>query len=287
MTHSNNLLILPSINKKKELEESIRQIELDLSKEDAILCQQRCEDAKVQQLIEVIDERRSLKSKIANSRSVAEALWEETKILEGTNNWKLSRFDESIISIEFKGNVPELSLCTVFKKTTSGLIKCESHKVTQKVPTKLMSKYKKNSKYTPNVLAFFSDKVEILRLNLEKKFLKSIVDVRETVQYIEWSLERLDLIGKEVSVLEQRHNGKLKRMGNSYNFGLSMKSRSKGRGLHVNFRIDDSYPFSVLITNLSGDVNTDSLKRYLARNDKPGFGYLSRTCDMMAALLEM
>ncbi len=241
----------------------------------------------MKKLAGIIEESRSLQSKIEKSRSVAEALWEKTKILEGTNNWKLTRFDESVISIEFKGNVQELSFCTIFKKTSSGLINCETHEMTLRVPTKPTSKYQKNLKYTPKILAFFADKVEILRLNLEKKNLKSIGDVRETVQFIEWSLERLDLIGKELSVLEQRHSGKLKRIGNSYDFGLSMKSRSKGRDLQVNFRIDDSYPFSVLSINLFGDLNTDSLKRYLARNDKPGFGYLSRTCDMIAAFLEM
>ena len=50
------------------------------------------------------------------------------------------------------------------------------------------------------------------------------------------------------------------------------------------FEIHDLYPFGLLEIKLASNVDIQSLERQLIRKTKPGFGYISRICDMMKVL---
>ena len=56
------------------------------------------------------------------------------------------------------------------------------------------------------------------------------------------------------------------------------------RKIICSFIIHDLYPFGLLDIKLASNVDIQSLERQLIRKTKPGFGYISRICDMIKIL---
>ena len=277
-------------DEKKEIEETIRQLEADLAKADLKLQKKKCEHNEVQELGQMTEELSALESKASGNRLLAESILDQVRSIEGTANWKLLCVEETRISVEFVGSVSELSLCIDFIEIESGLVTCNAYDSPENMK-RTLGKYKKNSKFSCSVLSFFSDKVRAFREDLKKLTLKSTSDISTTVRHIEWFLGRLDIIGKEISMLESRYSGKLQRNPDnvsSYQFELILTSKSKSKVVKALVEIGESYPFAALGIDLSGDIPiNDALKRHLVKNAKPGFGYVSRVCDVLASFLQI
>jgi hypothetical protein len=56
----------------------------------------------------------------------------------------------------------------------------------------------------------------------------------------------------------------------------------------VDFKIELSYPSLPLEARMSlvqGSIDLDAVRKALVKNAKPGFGNLSRACDIIAAII--
>ena len=104
------------------------------------------------------------------------------------------------------------------------------------------------------------------------------------VHYIDWYISRMEITGKELSMLENRFKGKLYTSGKdgSHNLELRFAQQSGHEVIVGCFELCDSYPFAGLDITIKGDVEVEALERHLSKNSKPGFGYLSRTCDVFS-----
>jgi len=230
--------------------------------------------------LRALEEKKLLQSELVDGRKFAEKNFEVITSIEGVHSWKLVCADESKISVEFiLGSVPELNFRSDFRVTPSGQVICQTSAATD------YNLEAKQMIFTSSVKSFFADKVHALRRDLTTTPLKSTLGICTAIHHIEWYLGRLDIIGKELSMLEVRYSGSLQRTkdSSSYQLELLIKNKSTGNAVQTLFEIGDSYPFAGLDVDISGEVDIDALERHLTKNAKPGFGYLSRACDVIAA----
>ncbi|GKZ00367.1 hypothetical protein MPSEU_000989700 [Mayamaea pseudoterrestris] len=66
-------------------------------------------------------------------------------------------------------------------------------------------------------------------------------------------------------------------------FKVTFKSRVCAKTFFATFEVTESYPFLPVTVDVDGDVKFDKVLELLKKHAQPGFGYLSRTCDLLAA----
>lgn len=256
----------------------LKVIEADIEAAESQLLHKCKETEEIDSVLRIMEEKELLEGELINDRKVVEKNAEAVSTIEGIHNWKLVRADESKIAVEFLGSVPELCFRVDFSVSSSGQVDCRTRDVNKKSTKQV------HANFTPSVRSFFAEKVHSLREDLSSSQLRSSSDIVENVHRIEWILGRLDIIGKELSMLEVRYSGSLKRSktSTSHDLNLSIKNRSTETMVNTIFEIGEWYPFA-LDMDISGDIDVIAMERHLIRNAKPGFGYLSRACDVIAA----
>ena len=262
----------------EKLTSQFNYLEADLQAAENELFQKSEENENIDSILQINGEKESLQVGLVHDRNVVEKKAEALALVEGVHNWKLVHADESQITVEFLGNVQELSFRADFSISSTGEVRCKTSNISN-------SNRKGKTKYTSSVKRFFAERVETMRKELSASNLTSSSDICNIVNHTEWLLGRLDIIGKEISMLELRHSGTLQRAQNSlmYYFNLSIKNKPKGICVNTTFDIGEWYPFALDIVISSNDVDVNALERHLIRNAKPGFGYLSRCIDVIAA----
>ncbi len=257
----------------------LSEIEADIEVAKCKLADMKKESKMIDSVLELAKEGHQIQGHIKNDMKFTEGNAEALEMIEGVHSWKLLRADESNVAIEFLGSAPELCFRVNFSVSASGKVDCKTTNAIQNGNRKM-----NRIQFTPSVRSFFVDKVDVLRKDLSLSQLNVSSDIVEVVQRTEWFLGRLDIIGKEISMLEIRYNGSLKRVESSalHALNLSIDNKPTGKTVETTFEIGDWYPF-VLDVDVSGDVDTLSIENHLTQNAKPGFGYLSRTCDIIAA----
>lgn len=262
----------------EKLTSQFNYLEADLQAAENELFQKSEENENIDSILQINGEKESLQVGLVHDRNVVEKKAEALALVEGVHNWKLVHADESQITVEFLGNVQELSFRADFSISSTGEVRCKTSNISN-------TNRKGKIKYTSSVKRFFVERVETMRKELSASNLTSSSDISNIVNHTEWLLGRLDIIGKEISMLELRHSGTLQRAQNSlmYYFNLSIKNKPKGICVNTTFDIGEWYPFALDIVISSNDVDVNALERHLIRNAKPGFGYLSRCTDVIAA----
>lgn len=104
-----------------------------------------------------------------------------------------------------------------------------------------------------------------------------------------WDLCRIELTASELALLQRRYratlSSNLSGEGHTYVLEVDFQSRTTSRKIRGSFIISEAYPFDALNTQLDlleGETLLDELQQLLVKNAKPGFGYLSRTCDVIS-----
>ena len=121
-----------------------------------------------------------------------------------------------------------------------------------------------------------------------KTVVKSSAHIRSHVQDFSWGLARLDVLGNEVQNLLQRYKGEVVLGAGTRDVTLRVLFESANAGLSVDFSIPVVYPSLPLAVKMdvkSGDFDTEALHRVLKKNAKPGFGSLSRACDILSSMV--
>ena len=171
--------------------------------------------AEIDSILKLMEEKKSLQTDLANDRQIVEKNFEAVTSLEGLQGWTLLCAEESNISVKFIGGIQELSFRLDFTVASSGQVFCETNPVSH--PNS------KKGVYTPSVKSFFARKVKELRKSLSSSKMKSSSDICSTIHHVEWYLGRLDVIGKELSMLEIRYAGKLRSIDASMDCLLLIK----------------------------------------------------------------
>lgn len=262
----------------EQLQSLISSLETDIQAEEQNLHRNKTESTDIDTVMDIIKEKESLRSDLSRDRTFIDKNLEAITSLEGLQNWTLVQVEEDMVGIEFNGDMPELSFYLSFNLRQNGEVICKASDLTSVVQSK------KQTKYTTNVKSFFTQKVSNLRKNLSKRPLAGLSEICALIHHVDWYLGRLHLIGKELSLLEARYDGVLEKTSNSelFRFQISVLNNASGKVLNTIFELGDSYPFSFDII-ISGDVDIIGLEKHLTKNAKPGYGYLSRTCDIISS----
>mmetsp|Transcript_7710 Transcript_7710/g.14536 ORF Transcript_7710/g.14536 Transcript_7710/m.14536 type:complete len:2032 (+) Transcript_7710:158-6253(+) len=267
--------------KKDEVEElqiEISSLETDIQEAEQNLLRIMTEGKDVENLTEIIKEKESLSIDLSRDRSFIDINLEAITSLEGLQSWTLIQVEENLVDIEFIGDSSELSLYLSFNLLQNGEVICKVRDMMSTVQST------KRTKYTSNVKAFFSHQVWNLRKSLSKRPLAGISEICSIMHHVDWYLGRLQIIGTELSMLEARYDGLLKRASSSdiFHFELSIINNASGKVLNTIFEIGETYPFASEAI-ISGDEDIIGLETHLTKNAKPGYGYLSRTCDIISS----
>lgn len=224
------------------------------------------------------------KSESELHQSLAQSNFNDCIMTEKLYNWSPICIEASKITLHYKGSIPQLDFIGTFEEVPSGRVKfcSQSLRLEHSTTRKLNQKY---SKYSSGILSYFEDKISFLRRELAMMDLESSSLVCHMVHYIDWYISRIEMTGKELSILENRFKGKVymqNEKDGSHYLEMQFNKESGDEFIVGCFEICDSYPFAGLDVTIKGNVDVEALERHLSKNSKPGFGYLSRTCDVFS-----
>jgi hypothetical protein len=103
------------------------------------------------------------------------------------------------------------------------------------------------------------------------------------LQELNIKLNRLQQTAVELASLKHRYQAKLFIESHTLYFEVTFNSRTCQRQLVATFEVAEAYPFAPVTVEYHGDFDFDKVQSLLKDNATPGFGYLARTCDMLAA----
>lgn len=265
------------------LETELKKLEDTIAKSEVDLNESMKQRDHIDFFLSAFDEKSRLIPELIENTSFAQKNFERFQTLEGLHSWKLQKMSESFLSIRYEGYVEQLSVIVKFETLASTSIRvnvlgsCASAGSTQQV-------FFRANQLTSNVLAFYSYKVNELSRMLSGLVLKEKSDISGVVQGIECYLSRLEIIGKEISRLELRYGGRFQLIDGVYRLSVSILNKFWRKKIYAHFDVSDAYPFAALNMNIDGDFDIDyGLERQLLRSACPGYGYLTRTCDMIGA----
>ena len=115
-------------------------------------------------------------------------------------------------------------------------------------------------------------------------------EVQRQVIFWESSLCRIENAAQELSNVLNRYDATLQLEHNksSMLINFNHQTRSKSRKLKAQFWINEHYPYCFMemnIESLTDGINIDYLVRLLNARIKPGYRYLSRTCELIDSFL--
>jgi hypothetical protein len=208
--------------------------------------------------------------------------------MNGMHCWSPLIVDESKIVVGFIGASPKTCIKVSFLLTKAGTITCQAE-----VDSSLFRQRRgKQLKVTPATSLFVQANIATLVDFVNNTKLASGGNIGEMLQRLETLYGRLEMTANEMFALQKRYGTMLEAdpVGNKSDFLLSVdfKSLCGSMAMRATFELNTLYPFTPLNVSLDdreGKVDADSLRRQLVKNAKPGFGYLSRTCDTISAFL--
>ena len=143
-------------------------------------------------------------------------------------------------------------------------------------------------KYSGPVTAFLDTCVRRLAENMTAEILQSPSALSQNIQNYVWSLGRLEFTAGELHGLLSRYKGALHRTG-AHPFVLTVEFEGDASKLSVDFVMEFCYPSRPLEVKMEiweGNIDFKGIETALIKNAKPGFGYLSRACDIVNAYVK-
>jgi hypothetical protein len=203
--------------------------------------------------------------------------------LRGLHSWSLKSVGEKRMSFISIGCSRNTSNTLTYELARSNAI--EARVYFEAVITAEMKK--SSRKYHASISAFLDTYVERVAHEVNQCRLDSASKIGQHMQKYMWVMGRLDQTASELQSLRRRYKAKLMRTG-AHNFVFSVDFESQSSRLAVDFEIEVSYPSLPLVLRmdlLQGNIDLESLRKALIKNAKPGFGNLSRACDVIAAFV--
>ena len=134
---------------------------------------------------------------------------------------------------------------------------------------------------------FYYHRVSHMVEKLNKRTLSGPDEIRATIEYVSWYLYRVEIIWNEFSQLQSRHKVRIEiNAPKGVLLHVQLGSKTKEKNVSAIFGVGFAYPFCMLDFELKGNVNITTLERHLRQKSKPGFGYISKTCDLISAFLD-
>lgn len=270
-----------------QLETEIQQMEAQLQSESLALSSMQDRQKIVSTDNILASSNTSLRNKSKRIKNNAESLERKFKNAKGLHIWKTESMAESQFVFHLVGPSPES--CVELSMKLDETVICRAS-----VKTDIFKKHRQYhcTNRFQAVSEYIHTRVEDLCKELNGKSLSDRAQIPELLQRSEWKLGRIEHTALELLVLRRRYKAILARseIDGSTNLQVEadFESETKETRLGAIFELSRGYPFAPLdvrLDVLQGDINVEALQRLLVKNAKPGVGYLSRTCDVIAASL--
>jgi hypothetical protein len=272
--------------------ESLERIILEMESELHIFEQtldKSTKQAKVYvSIIDFLKENQVLSTKLIEDEKAAISFKRKCDTLKGAVKFKPSILEANDFSFLYDGSSPKSCVVLSFHGSSTNSVSCDA-----KVDS---STFQNHGTMEANRLATVSSFVQVRVASLCGKVcrqtLHGLSEIPPYLRQLDWELGRLEGTAKEIAVLKERYRNQvsLNRVTDSSHFHLKIHftSLSGQSQLGASFEVREEYPFSPIIVCLdtfSEKINVEALQQLLVKNAKPGFGYLSRLCDIVAASL--
>lgn len=267
------------------LKDEIQQLESDLTRSQEYLTTTKTEHQAFLNAVAAVEDQRYLASNLTKFTAESQSAERRFVTLEGATKWKLSKANEAELTINYLG--PCSSVCMSLTSTPSTqectLTKCPA--LYQKVS---LQRAKQLASMTP----FLQKCVTTICENVSQ--------VRYAPQQLVQLFNRLDLqmtrvenTATELAMLKRRYNAKISpckaSRSNTFAIEIIFVNKSNVAILRATFEISQQYPFSpldVCLDTFDDLIDVGLMRKLLIKNAKPGFGYLSRTCDIIATRIK-
>jgi len=128
---------------------------------------------------------------------------------------------------------------------------------------------------------------------ISNKVLHTGEEMQRLVRQFDWTLARVESTSRELNILQKRFGLSVEMDPNHdaavFVVRVPFVGTLQNNLLVASFELNASYPFGPLNVSLEpgrSDMDLAFLQKHLMKNAKPGFGYLSRACDVIAAVVQ-
>jgi hypothetical protein len=246
----------------------------------------RSENNNLQSLSELSLLQKSLEKDSQSLKAEAESNLSVLKSLELIHNMCLVRAESSSLTVRFGGFSSDSDIYLHLTETSNGFVCLSTLGNKEKYSLDVRS---------PNRIGVFTEPVKDFVDQATAWFINhrthsSFSTFHDIVMNLVSYLNRLHVIGKEISNLTRRYTGKLLWSDDfsAIDLNLLLGHRKNGRKYEVvaTFHLNLSYPFVPLEVDIACDgIIIEDLEHLLVKNAKPGIGYLTRSCDVISAFL--
>jgi hypothetical protein len=217
---------------------------------------------------------------------LAKTFEQKCNTLKGSVKFIPMVFDQNEFSFKYLGSSAKTALILSFNISSPSSVS-----IAAKVDPTLFQGTQDANRLL-SVSSFLQTRMKYLCDFMCQQVLHSTCDIPSYLRRFEYLLGRLESTAAEFAKLNERYFGKLSlsNIANSSSFNLKIRflSRTGLDLLGASFEISEAYPFSplsVCLDTYDSKVNVETLQKSMIKNAKPGFGYLSRICDVVEVSL--
>jgi hypothetical protein len=212
-------------------------------------------------------------------------------MLKPISSWDAKTVARDRMTFAYVGPCPSASLSVSFHLTSSGKVSC----LAKIDPTVYPKNKSRNSIKYKMMTEFLVVRTQHVCKKLCSASLQGMESVGDTLRQAGWELHRAELTADDLYGVHRRYDANLSvvhpTQGKPPAFELQIKfeNASKSSKVATFFEVEESYPFSPMIAEIDvvkGDANVDALHQAVVKTAKPGFGYLARISDVIAASLQ-
>lgn len=214
----------------------------------------------------------------------AENLARKYSYAKGLHRWKAPVISESELSFHYIGPTTDACVVLTFTVSKLGDVKCMAksfNAITGSCPGSLQCLR------VPLLTPFFKGRTAALCNEWSGKVLSDTSQICEVLRHFQWQMGRLEQTAMELLVLRRRHGAILTSSSDYFpTFKVEVDFSGTPAKLSASFELTAEYPFAplnVILNTFEGSVDIEKIRTLLIKNAKPGFGYLSRTCDVISA----
>eukprot|EP00529_Nitzschia_sp_RCC80_P002243 CAMPEP_0113522466 /NCGR_PEP_ID=MMETSP0014_2-20120614/45204_1 /TAXON_ID=2857 /ORGANISM="Nitzschia sp." /LENGTH=1907 /DNA_ID=CAMNT_0000420525 /DNA_START=175 /DNA_END=5899 /DNA_ORIENTATION=+ /assembly_acc=CAM_ASM_000159 len=266
------------------LENEIASIENELSEMEKELHELRNNTVSLKEEKKVLNQTLHAASKHNALHSMASDCQKNYLSLRGLHSWNIGSLLGTGMVFTTLGSCPQTCSKMYVEGMNTKAIELRLEKVQSIGPS---SQSKGLYRYKGATAMFLNACVERMERVTSRALLDSPSQVAEQMQTYAWRMGRLDLTAKELHMLHRRYGAKLVRKNNDI-FSLAIGFASSTGKVAVEFHVDPRYPslpVDVRLDLIEGHADLDVLLKSLTKNAKPGFGSLSKACDIMHSVL--
>ena len=276
-------VLFPTQSTASLLEDEILQLEVEIEASKESLEAARRNETTSEEDLRCTKDAGALKKECTSIRPGAESSQKAYLMLRGLHSWNPETLDGDKMSFSSQGSSARTTTTLTFEVTSPSEVRTKAQLVSA-VSAEIK---KKAQKHHASISEYLATSVHTVVEKANRSEIAPISEISAQLQAYMWSLGRLEQTAAELQSLRRRYKGKLTRR-TSEEYIFSVEFRSNSSCLAVDFEIDLSYPslpMEVQLDLLEGDVDLDNLLKTLVKNAKPGFGNLSRACDIITAFV--